>query len=226
MIDIIYEDNHCLIVNKPCNMPMQADSSKDQDLLSALKEYLVQKYHKPGAAYLGLVHRLDRPVGGICIFAKTSKAAGRLSKQISEHHFTKEYLAIVSDNSLAEKGEWHDRLLKDQRTNTTVIDPKGKEAILHYQVLSRQKNLALVKVKLKTGRSHQIRVQFASRHHPLYGDQRYNHDAKKGEQIALWSYKIGFDHPTLREKMTFISIPDDQYPFTLFKEVLACLKEE
>lgn len=226
MIDIIYEDNHCLIVEKPCNMPMQADSSKDTDLLTTLKRYLIKKYHKPGDAYLGLVHRLDRPVGGICIFAKTSKAAGRLSKQISEHRFEKEYLAVVADNSLPQEDQWHDKLLKNHRTNTTVIDPKGKEAILNYCVLSRINNMALVKIRLKTGRSHQIRVQFASRCHPLYGDQRYNHDAKKGEQIALWSYKIGFDHPTLNTKMTFFSIPDDQYPFTLFKEVLTCLKEE
>ena len=187
---------------------MQEDSSKDPDLLNACKKYIKDKYNKPNDVYLGLVHRLDRPVGGVCVFARTSKAASRLSKQIQNHQFKKEYLAIVEDNNLKEKDHFEDYLLKDEKTNTVKVDPKGKLAILDYEVIKRKDNLALVKVYLKTGRSHQIRVQFSSRKHPLYGDQKYNKNAIVGQQIALWSNKIIFYHPTTNELLTFESYPD------------------
>ena len=215
MINVIYEDNHLLVVEKPVNVPMQADSSKDKDLLNMVKQYLKEKYNKPGDAYVGLVHRLDRPVGGICVFAKTSKAASRLSKQISEHTFKKEYYAVVSDNHLKDKAVFEDYLLKNTKTNTVTVDSKGKYAKLDYELIKRKNNLALVHVHLHTGRSHQIRVQFASRNHALYGDQRYNKIAKVGEQIALWSYSIEFSHPTTKEPMHFILEPKDIYPFNL-----------
>lgn len=212
-VKILYEDNHLLVVEKPVNVPMQEDSSKDPDLLSLCKEYIKEKYQKPGNVYLGLVHRLDRPVGGVCVFARTSKAASRLSRQIQEHRFHKEYLAVVEDNGLKDKGHLEDRLLKDPKTNTVRVDPNGKTAILDYEVLRRKDGLALVRVDLKTGRSHQIRVQFSSRNHPLWGDQRYNKKALAGQQIALWSYRLSFRHPTTDEELTFISEPKN-YPFT------------
>ncbi|MBR3250774.1 MAG: RluA family pseudouridine synthase [Erysipelotrichaceae bacterium] len=208
---VIYEDNHLLVVEKPINVPMQEDSSKDEDLLNMAKTYIKEKYNKPGDVYLGLLHRLDRPVSGVCVFARTSKAASRLSRQISDHVFKKEYIAAVEDNGLKDHDHFEDFLIKDSRTNTVKVDPKGKKAILDYEVIKRKDDLAIVRVILKTGRSHQIRVQFASRNHPLWGDQRYNKKAVSGQQIALHSYKIEFKHPVTGETMILTSEPD-RYP--------------
>lgn len=210
-LKVIYEDNHLLVVDKPINIPMQEDSSKDEDLLSIAKAYIKEKYNKPGDVYLGLLHRLDRPVSGVCVFARTSKAAGRISKQISDHTFKKEYIAAVEDNGLKDHGHFEDYLLKDSRTNTVRVDPKGKIAILDYEVLKRRDDLAIVRIMLKTGRSHQIRVQFSSRNHPLWGDQRYNKNAVKGQQIALHASRIEFRHPISNELLVFESRPD-RYP--------------
>ena len=214
-MNIIYEDNHLLVVDKPINIPMQLDSSNDIDLLSLCKKYLKEKYNKPGNVYLGLVHRLDRPVSGVCVFAKTSKAAARLSKQISDHTFKKEYLAVAEDNNLKQSGHYEDYLLKDSKTNTVKIDKNGKLAILDYELIKRKNNLALVKIQLQTGRSHQIRVQFSSRNHSLYGDQRYNKNAKAGQQIALHAYKITFKHPITNEIVEFTSNVN-RVPFSYF----------
>ena len=210
---VIFEDNHLLVIEKPVNIPMQEDNSKDEDLLSLCKEYIKEKYNKPGNVYLGLVHRLDRPVSGVCVFARTSKAASRLTKQVQDHTFKKEYLAIVEDNGLEDKGHFEDYLLKDAKTNTVKVDKNGKLAILDYEVLNRKNNLAEVKVNLKTGRSHQIRVQFSSRNHALWGDQRYNKNAIVGQQIALHSCSLSFKHPITNEPLTFTSKPDRK-PFT------------
>lgn len=216
MINILYEDNHLLVVEKKPNIPVQLDDSNDEDLLSILKKYLKEKYQKPGNVYLGLVHRLDRPVGGVMVFAKTSKASSRLSKQIRNQVFEKEYFAVLEGNIVQEKGILKDKLLKDSKTNTTKVDKNGKEAVLEYELVSSKNNLSLVKVNLITGRSHQIRVQFSSRGYPLYGDQRYNKNAKK-VQIALYATKLAFYHPITNEKLTFeIKIPN-RYPFTIFK---------
>lgn len=211
---VIFEDNHLLVVEKPVNIPMQEDDSKDEDLLSLCKEYIKEKYNKPGNVYLGLVHRLDRPVSGVCVFARTSKAASRLTKQIQDHTFKKQYLAVVEDNGLKDSDHFEDYLLKDTKTNTVKIDKNGKLAILDYEVLKRKDNLALVKVDLKTGRSHQIRVQFSSRNHSLWGDQRYNKNAKVGQQIALHSHSITFNHPITNEPLSFTSNPDRK-PFDM-----------
>ncbi len=216
---IIYEDNHLLVVEKPCNIPMQEDASKDKDLLTMAKEYLKEKYQKPGNVYLGLVHRLDRPVSGVCVFAKTSKAAARLSKMILDKEaFKKEYLAIVEYNDLASEGHLVDKLLKDPKTNTVKVDPRGKEAILDYQIIDIKDNLALVHIDLKTGRSHQIRVQFSSRGHALLNDQRYNKNAIKGRQLCLHSYKLSFKHPVSQENLSFTC----EAPFV--KKGKICLK--
>ena len=145
MIDIIYEDNHLLVVNKPVNIPVQADSSKDQDLLTLLKKQLKEKYQKPGNVYLGLVHRLDRPVGGIMVFAKTSKAASRLSEQIRNNTFQQTYLAVVQGKVL-NSDTFKDKLEKDQKTNIVKISPTGKQAELSYELLEYKDNLSLVKI--------------------------------------------------------------------------------
>ncbi len=211
-IKVLYEDNHLLVVDKPINVPMQKDSSNDLDLFSMCKNYIKEKYQKPGNVYLALLHRLDRPVSGVCIFAKTSKAASRLSSDITKHNFKKEYLAVVYDNGLKDEDTFKDKLLKDEKTNTVKVDKNGKDASLDYIVLNRKDNLALVKINLHTGRSHQIRVQFSSRNHSLWGDQRYNKNAKVGQQIALHSYRLSIIHPITKEEMVF-ECENDRTPF-------------
>lgn len=214
MINIIYEDNHLLIVEKPINIPVQRDNSGDEDLLTMLKEYLKEKYDKPGNVYLGLVHRLDRPVGGIMVFAKTSKAASRLSEQVRNHYFKKTYLAVVC-GKIGKKGTFIDKLVKDHKTNMVKVSDEGKHAELDYKLLNCKDDLSLVEINLKTGRSHQIRVQFASRDFPLYGDQKYNDNTPK-DQIALFASKIEFVHPTTKESMIFEIDRPDRYPFNIF----------
>lgn len=215
-MNIIFEDNHLLVVEKPINIPMQEDSSKDEDLLTIYKKYIKEKYNKPGNVYLGLVHRLDRPVSGVCVFAKTSKAAGRLTKQIQNNTFKKEYLAIVEDNNLEDKGHFEDYLLKNEKTNTVSVNKNGKFSALDYSLIAKKDNLALVKINLITGRSHQIRVQFSSRNHSLWGDQKYNKNAIVGQQIALHAHSISFLHPISNEQLHF-ECNVTRAPFNLFK---------
>jgi len=215
MINVIYEDNHLLVVEKPINIPVCEDESKDEDLLNVLKKYLKEKYNKSGNVYLGLVHRLDRPVGGIMVFAKTSKAASRLSEQVRTHKLEKTYHAVVLGN-IDKSGVLKDKLLKDSKTNITKVDKNGKDAILEYNLIGFKDNLSLVKINLKTGRSHQIRVQFSSRNHPLYGDQKYNKMAKVGEQIALFASGLSFVHPVSKEVLDFKLDLPNRYPFNLF----------
>ena len=217
MINIIYEDNHLLVVEKPINVPVQADKSGDDDLLNILKKYIKDKYNKPGDVYLGLVHRLDRPVGGVMVFAKTSKAASRLSKQIQKGEMKKIYMA-VTQGKVSESGTFIDKLKKDEKNNITRVSEDGKEAELSYNLIGFVNNLSLVRINLKTGRSHQIRVQFASRKMPLYGDQKYNPNAVR-DQIALFASKIEFKHPVTKEVMSFELPLPERYPFTLFKSI-------
>ena len=215
MIDIIYEDNHLLVINKPINIPTQEDSSKDMDVFNMLKQYIKKKYNKPGNVYLGLIHRLDRPVGGLMVFAKTSKCASRLSEQIRQKKFIKVYNAVVIGN-IDKENRLIDKLLKNEKTNIVTINEKGKEAILTYKRLNNKNNLSLVEINLETGRSHQIRVQLSNHGFPLYGDQKYNPMSKKGEQLALFSKKLSFYHPTTNELLTFeINLPN-KYPWNIF----------
>ena len=215
MINIIYEDNHLLVVEKKPNILVQADDTKDIDLLTLLKDYLKEKYNKPGNVYLGLVHRLDRPVGGIMVFAKTSKCASRLSEQVRTHKFEKIYYAVLCGKSKS-RDELVDKLEKDTKTNMVKVSGNGKEAILNYELIDYRENMSLVKIKLKTGRSHQIRVQFSSRDLPLYGDQRYNKNANVGEQIALFAKSLSFYHPVTKEKLTFELDLPSRYPWNIF----------
>lgn len=219
MNKIIYEDNHLLVVEKSQNALVQADNTNDLDLLTSLKKYIKEKYNKPGEVYLGLVHRLDRPVGGVMVFARTSKAASRLSNMIRMHEFEKNYLAIV-EGKVPDEGVFEDYLLKLENENKTIVDKNGKYSKLSYKLLSYKDGLSLVKIKLDTGRSHQIRVQFSSRGYALWGDQKYNSKAKVGEQIALWSYELKFKHPVREELMNFKCDPPIEYPWTLFGDTI------
>jgi len=217
MIEVLYEDNHLLCVVKPVNVPVQEDSSHDTDLLTMCKSYLKEKYNKPGNVFLGLVHRLDRPVGGVMVFAKTSKAASRLSDSIRRNRFHKEYLA-VTDGIPPEKGTLVDYLVKDHQKNMvrTTDEAHGKKSILHYEVLSAKEKKALVLIQLETGRSHQIRVQFSSRGYPLHNDHRYNKNVTKGT-ISLYAYQLTFPHPVTGELVTIRKKPPAKEPWNIFE---------
>jgi len=226
-IKILYEDNHLLVVEKPVNMLTQGDATGDADLLSLLKQYIKEKYDKPGNVYLGLVHRLDRPVGGVMVFARTSKAASRLSDQMRRGTFGKVYLAVVRGRP-PQSGRLQHYLRKDGATNTVQCfhTPRegAKEAVLEYELLESCDGsqgdgiLSLIRVNLITGRSHQIRAQFAFEGFPLYGDQKYGRDVNvPGQQLALWSARIKLVHPTLKEELAFNSFPPDCYPWNQFK---------
>ena len=221
MVKVIYEDNHLLVVEKPVNILSQGDNTNDDDMVNLLKKYLKEKYNKPGNVFVGLVHRLDRPVGGCMVFAKTSKAASRLSEQVRNKSFKKTYRAVIHGNMNKKEDNLLDYLYKNKKTNMVSVVSKNtkdaKDARLSYETLDSQKGFSLVQIDLKTGRPHQIRVQFASRKHPLFGDQRYGqHLNKVGQQIALWSYKIEIVHPTTKEKMEFVCDVPNEYPGNIF----------
>lgn len=221
-ITILYEDNHLLVVLKPQNMPTQGDSSGDIDLLTSLKKYLVEKYNKPGDAYLGLVHRLDRPTGGVMVFAKTSKAASRISSQIrdTDSEFEKTYLAVVSGKPSRE-GKIEHYLAKDEKANMVTVVPSSlegaKKAEADIKVLDEQSGMSLVSVNLITGRSHQARVQLKALSSPIAGDVKYAGDKLiKCPHLALWAYKLVFNHPVTGEKLKFLALPPAEFPWTVF----------
>ncbi len=222
-IPIIFEDNHLLVVEKPPNVLSQEDITGDPDMLTLLKQDIKIRYNKPGNVYLGLVHRLDRPVGGVMIFAKTSKAASRLSDQIRRNKIGRRYMAVIHDRPHKKRNTLVHYLLKDNRKNMVHSVKKGtrraKKAILDYEIIDTKRNFSLAKINLHTGRPHQIRVQFSSIGHPLYGDQRYNlRGDNVKDQIALWSYEMTCIHPTLREEMVFTSPPMKREPWNWFKK--------
>ena len=216
MLKVIYEDNHLLIVEKPPNQLTQGDATGDPCLVDAAKAYLKEKYHKPGDVYLGLVHRLDRPVGGLVALARTSKAASRLSEQLRTHAMQREYLAVVHGADIANSGTLTDFLLDENGTVRAVpANTDGaKEAVLTWRTLGRRDTLALLHVQLQTGRKHQIRVQLAHAGHPIVQDMRYGTDAA-GEPIALWGAVLTLAHPTKQEELTFHSKPRGK-AFALF----------
>jgi len=212
-LKVIYEDNHIIVVEKTPNIPSQADKTGDMDMLTLVKNYIKEKYNKPGNVYLGLIHRLDRPVGGVMVFAKTSKAASRLSEQVRTKSLKKIYLAVVDGKVEKAKGTLEDYLYKDERNNISKVvsatKKNAKLAKLDYEVLkyNEVKDLSLLKVNLHTGRHHQIRVQLSNFGHSIFGDQKYG-TRGKGKQIALWAYSLTIMHPTTKEEMTFEDLPE------------------
>ena len=223
-LNVIYEDNHIIVVEKPVNIPSQGDKTGDVDMLTIIKEYLKEKYNKPGNVYLGLIHRLDRPVGGVMVFAKTSKAAARLSEQVRDKVFKKKYLVIANGKFDKETGVLSDYLLKNERKNMSRVVPEGtknsKYAELDYEVLKydAELNLSVLKINLHTGRHHQIRVQLSSRNHSIYGDQKYG-GRGHGKQICLWAYELTINHPITKEEMTFKSIPKMEKSWKILEDI-------
>lgn len=227
-VAVLYEDNHLLVVVKPPNLPAQADRSGDDDLLSILKRYIGNKYQKPGNVYMGLVHRLDRPVGGVMVFARTSKAASRLSAAFAAHAQDKRYLAVLQGELTGER-TLEDWLVKDPATGTVRAVPPdtlgAKRARLSTKPIAVRDGRTLTEVTLYTGRAHQIRVQHAHAGYPLWGDARYG-GGKPGQQIALWAVSLMIEHPTRHEPMRFCAMPPEDGAWRAFAAEIGRYMEE
>ena len=212
---VIYEDNHLLAVYKPSGLLVQGDRTGDVCLLDLGKQWLKDRYHKPGKVFLAMVHRLDRPVAGVVLFARTSKAAARLSRQFRERSVEKHYLAVVSgavsgEASLIDHIERRDRLSRVVPTSTD----RSQEARLRYAVLGRDSGKSLLKISLETGRRHQIRIQLAHMGHPILGDLRYGAGPPLPDrQIALLAHELVVDHPTQGDRLVCRSPIPQQWPW-------------
>jgi len=217
-LEIIFEDNHLLVINKPAGLLSQEDHTGRPDALSLCKEYIRKRYNKPGNVFLGLLHRLDRPVSGLMVFAKTSKAASRISEQIRSRKVRKRYRAAVHGNP-PPNGVLEHHLEKDREKNMVRVvgrpTRKSKVAKLSFNTIFSSETLTLVDVNLETGRAHQIRVQFAEIGSPIWGDKRYG--KKEPGHIALHAYSFRLEHPTTKEKITFSAELPDIEPWTQFK---------
>lgn len=208
---ILYEDNHIIVVLKPQNIASCPDESGDVSLFDTVKEYIRVKYEKPGNVYLGLVHRLDRPTGGVMVFAKTSKAAARLTAQMKDGGFEKRYFAVLCGVPQKDEGVLENYLRKNSLNNMVYVctpsEEGAKAAKLQYRICEKRGELALAEIKLFTGRTHQIRVQTAAINCPVYGDMRYGGEKAVKGKLALWAYSLKFTHPTTGEVMRFIAEP-------------------
>jgi 23S rRNA pseudouridine1911/1915/1917 synthase len=227
-VKIIYEDNHLLVVLKPANVLSQKDHTEDEDLLAILKNYLKEKYQKPGAVYLGLVHRLDRRVGGLMVYAKTSKAASRLSESIRNGSFHKEYLALV-EGVVTGEGVLKNYIRKVERNGKQYaevydhVEPEVKEAILEYNLLRhiniKGAHCSLLRINLLTGRYNQIRSQLAHFGHPIVNDFKYGyHGENFSDQLGLYCFRLSFPHPTRDEIMEYEYYPEDGLWATIKEE--------
>ena len=220
-IDIVYEDNHFIVVLKPQGVPTCGDESGDDSLLEGVRRYLKVTYEKPGNVYVGLIHRLDRPTGGVMVFAKTSKAASRLSEQMRGGDFEKKYFTVLVGTPKEPQKTLVNYLKKNPVNNMVYLCPPttdgAKMASLDYRVLQEREGLCLAEVRLHTGRTHQIRVQMAGIGHPVYGDMRYGGENAKKGWLALWAYSLSFTHPVTKERMRFmVQPPADNVPWKYF----------
>lgn len=212
-LTVLYEDNQIVVVIKPHNIPTQADASGDEDMLLRVKAYVKEKYNKEGEAFIGLVHRLDRPTGGIMVFARNSKSAKRLSEQFVTHDVEKTYFAVVRGQVKIKNQKLVNYLRKDEKENIVKIVPmseKGaKKAELVYNYLEDNGKESLLEVNILTGRSHQIRVQLSNIGYPLVGDVKYGKEKGSTQKLGLWAGKLAFNHPTTKERLVFVAMPDD-----------------
>lgn len=214
-LQVLFEDNHIIIINKRSGDITQGDKTGDKPLSEVVKEYIKIKYNKPGAVYLGVVHRLDRPTSGIIIFARTSKALERLNKMLREKSITKTYWAIVKDQPKKEKETLISYLKKNPKNNKSTVFQKetegSKKAILHYKLIKKLDNYSLLEIDLETGRHHQIRTQLAANGSPIKGDLKYGFPrSNKDGSIHLHARKIEFIHPVTKEKIiVFAPTPDE-----------------
>ncbi len=218
---ILHEDNHIIVVLKPQNIPSCEDSSKDKDMLTMIKEYVKEKYDKKGNVYIGLVHRLDRPTGGVMVFAKSSKAASRLSEQMKNGDFEKKYLTVLVGSPKEEKATLKNYMKKNSINNMVYVctptDAGAKYAELDYSILQEEQGLSLAEIRLHTGRSHQIRVQMNAISCPVFGDMRYGGEKAKKGFLALWAYYLSFTHPVTKERMVFrVEPPKNNLPWNIF----------
>ena len=218
-VKVLYEDNHIIVAIKPAGVLSQGDSSGSPDMLTILKAYIKEKYEKPGDVYLGLVHRLDRPVSGVMVFARTSKAASRLSEQIRNRKVEKIYRCVVC-GILEGEGRLENYIRKDENSNTvTVTDcekPGYKASYLDYKSLACKEGLTMAEVRLGTGRSHQIRAQMSHSGHPIIGDHKYGSPDKRCKDIALEAFRLSFEHPVKRDFITFEAPLPGGFPWSLF----------
>ncbi len=213
--EILYEDNHIIVVNKPAGMLSQGDSSGDDSLLDILKQYVKDKYNKEGEAFMGLVHRLDMPVSGVMVFARTSKAARRLHSEIISGNMQKFYLAVL-EKEMSDDYKWHrlENFLIRERDITKVATKESRDtqiADLNYRTILSSNGFSLVLIKLGTGRKHQIRAQFSAIDAPVAGDKKYGSLNELKNSISLCSVYLSFSHPTLKEHMKFYSPPPDRF---------------
>ena len=220
-IEILYEDNHIIVVLKPQMTACCPDESKDDNLLDQIKRYIKVRYNKPGNVYVGLVHRLDRPTGGVMVYAKTSKAAARLTEGLQTGDFEKKYLAVLCGTPDTERGTLCNYLRNNTVNNMVYIctpsEEGAKYAELDYKVVEDKTKYSLVEVRLHTGRTHQIRVQMAGISHPIYGDMRYGGPLAQKGKLALWAYSLSFLHPITKERLKFIACPpESEIPWKAF----------
>lgn len=212
-LTVLYEDNQIIVVIKPQNVPTMADESGDEDMLTRVKAYVKEKYNKQGEAFIGLVHRLDRPTGGIMVFARNSKSAKRLSEQFSTHSVEKVYYAVTNGSVKIKSQKLTNYLKKDEKENIVKIVPmseKGaKKAELIYKVLDDNGKESLLEVKILTGRSHQIRLQLSNIGFPLVGDVKYGKAKGSTTKLGLWAGRLAFDHPTTKDRMVFVACPNE-----------------
>ena len=205
-LEILYEDNHCLAIAKPGGVPCAHFQGDEVTLDRTVKEYLKDKYKKPGKVFLGIVHRLDKPVSGVLLFARTSKAAARLCEQFREGTIEKVYWAVVEGPVQREAGSLEDWLRKNPDTHRVdVLEPHApgaRQALLHYQRRGMHAGLTLLEIRPQTGRTHQLRVQLAHHGHPVYGDARYGSVRTFGDAIALHARSLTFLHPVRYEPIT------------------------
>ncbi|GLC79524.1 RluA family pseudouridine synthase [Lacrimispora brassicae] len=213
-LNILYEDEEILVVEKPVGMESQSARSFEPDMVSEVKKHINSLSPKPGEPYVGVIHRLDKPVGGIMVYAKTKSAADSLSRQVSQHQMEKIYYAVVCGKPVENFGPYVDYLWKDGKNNCSIIVDKGikgaKLAELSYQVVDERsienEKYSLAKITLETGRHHQIRVQMAGHGTPLWGDRKYNPRFQKGADsgnVALFAYSLSFSHPVTKKRMSF-----------------------